>query len=58
MDLAGEAGEIVETLASALNAFRRGAVVNRPLWQVIWDPDFFGGEEDRAPWADTVRTDP
>jgi arylsulfatase A-like enzyme len=58
VDLAGEEGAIVDDLASALAAFPRGEVVNRPLWQVIWDPDFFGGEEDRAPWADTVRTDP
>ena len=58
VDLAGEEGAIVDELTSALNAFPRGAVVNLPLWQVAWDPDFFGGEEDRAPWADTVRADP
>jgi arylsulfatase A-like enzyme len=57
-NLAGKEGTLVETLASALDAFPRGAVVNRPLWQVVWDPDFFGGEEDRAPWADTVSTGP
>ena len=49
---------MVDDLAGALAAFPRGEVVNLPLWQVLWDPDFFGGEEDRAPWGDTVRTDP
>jgi arylsulfatase A-like enzyme len=58
VDLAGEEGEIAEDLASALAAFPRGEVVNLPLWQVVWDPDFFGGEEDRPPWTDTVSTEP
>ncbi len=49
---------IIDDLASALAASPRGEVVNRPLWRVVWDPDFFGGEEDRAPWADTVTTHP
>jgi len=50
-------GSVVEELAGALSRFPRGEVINRPLWQVIWDLDFFGGEEDREPWADTVSGD-
>jgi arylsulfatase A-like enzyme len=45
---------VVETLANALSAFPRGASINRPLWKIVWDPDFFGGEEDREPWADIL----
>ncbi len=58
VDLAPKEGEIVGTLANALNAFPRGEVVHLPLWQIVWDPDFFGGEEDRAPWAATLRIEP
>ncbi|MDJ0868991.1 MAG: arylsulfatase [Myxococcota bacterium] len=54
-DRAAAQPEVVQTLAGALSAFPRGETVNLPLWRVLWDPDFFGGEEDREPWADTVK---
>ena len=55
IDRAASDPSVAEALAKALNAFPRGAVINRPLWKIIWDPDFFGGEEDREPWADVVN---
>ena len=51
---AGEPGVVAE-LTSALGAFPRGESINLPLYRFVWDPDFFGGEEDREPWADTVK---
>ncbi len=44
--------EIVESLSAALAAFPRGENVAIPLQNVVDDPDFFGGEEDREPWAE------
>jgi len=32
----------------------RGESIHVPFWKSLLDPDFFGGEEDRMPWADTV----
>jgi arylsulfatase A-like enzyme len=55
VDRASEEPSVVEALVDALDAFPRGERVNLPLWKVLWDPDFFGGEEDREPWADVVR---
>jgi hypothetical protein len=28
----------------------RGESIDAPLHEVLWDPDFFGGEADREPW--------
>ena len=55
VDRAASDPSIAEALANALSAFPRGEIVNRPLWKILWDPDFFGGEEDREPWADIVK---
>jgi arylsulfatase A-like enzyme len=55
VDRAAEEPSVVETLATALSAFPRGDTINRPLWKILWDPDFFGGEEDREPWANIVN---
>ncbi len=55
VDRAAADPSVVEELANALGAFPRGATINLPLWKLIWDPDFFGGEEDREPWAATVN---
>jgi arylsulfatase A-like enzyme len=57
VDRAAAEPSVVEELANALSAFPRGTSINRPLWKLVWDPDFFGGEEDREPWADTVNRD-
>ena len=32
----------------------RGEIIHVPIWKSLLDPDSFGGEEDRMPWADTV----
>lgn len=55
LDRAAEDPSVVEELANALSAFPQGATINLPLWKLIWDVDFFGGEEDREPWADIVN---
>ena len=55
VDRAAADPSVVEALSNALSAFPRGESINRPLWKILWDPDFFGGEEDREPWADTVN---
>ncbi|MEO0678705.1 MAG: hypothetical protein AAFZ02_14255, partial [Pseudomonadota bacterium] len=51
-DIAAQNPEIVRTLSEALAAFPRGADIAIPLQEVVDDPDFFGGTEDRAPWAE------
>lgn len=33
----------------------RGENVGVSLWKIMWDMDFFGGEEDRAPWMEIVQ---
>jgi arylsulfatase A-like enzyme len=32
--------------------YPRGESVHVPLWRSMMDIDFFGGEEDRAPWSE------
>ncbi|MEM1195949.1 MAG: arylsulfatase [Pseudomonadota bacterium] len=51
-DLAGSEPEIVARLSTALAEFPRGENVAIPLQEVVDDPDFFGGKEDREPWAE------
>lgn len=53
-DLADEQRDIAASLSAALAAFPRGENVALPLQDVTDDPDFFGGEEDRTPWAEAV----
>lgn len=43
---------LVAELASYLATFPRGENIALPLEEIVNDPDYFGGEEDRAPWAD------
>jgi len=57
-DLAVRHPERVKSLSSALTAFPRGPSVQVSMKDAILDPDFFGGKEDRAPWADTVMGPP
>ena len=55
-DLAAERPQIVARLARSSSEFPRGDPINGPIGpDFIWDPDFFGGDEDRAPWADVVE---
>lgn len=53
-DLAAERPDLVEQLQTALAAMPRGDDVALPLQEIVDDPDFFGGEEDRTPWADAT----
>jgi arylsulfatase A-like enzyme len=55
VDRAAADSSVAEELQGALDAFPRGESINLPLWKLLWDPDFFGGEEDREPWADIVN---
>lgn len=45
----------VEQMLATLAAKPRGETVDVSLWRVVWDPDFFGGEEDREPWIEIVQ---
>ncbi|WOE75537.1 arylsulfatase B [Alterisphingorhabdus coralli] len=51
-DIAAREPDIVADLSDYLATFPRGKNVAVPLQQVVNDPDFFGGEEDRKPWAE------
>jgi arylsulfatase A-like enzyme len=55
VDRAASEAAVVEALSGALRDFPRGEPIHLPLWKVMWDIDFFGGEEDREPWADAVE---
>ncbi len=53
-DRAAEHAELVDTLAAAARAWPRGPALDRSLLEIFWDPDTFGGPEDREPWADAA----
>lgn len=57
-DLAKIHPDRVKTLSAALTAFPRGKSVQVSLRDLVLDTDFFGGKEDRPPWADTVLGPP
>ena len=44
-----------EQMLAVLEAKPRGEPVGVPIWQIMWDMDFFGGEEDRPPWMEIVQ---
>lgn len=44
-----------DEMIAALDAKPRGEPVGVPIWQIMWDMDFFGGEEDRPPWMELVQ---
>lgn len=46
--------KITDQLKTALRKFPKGKNVALPLQNVADDPDFFGGEEDRKPWAESL----
>ena len=53
-DLSAQDAQKVAALRDNLAAWPRAESLHIPIYKVIWDPDFFGGEEDRPPWADLV----
>lgn len=48
----------VDSMRAALRDYPRAAPVHVPLWRVILDPDFFGGDEDRPPWSEVATAAP
>jgi arylsulfatase A-like enzyme len=54
-NLAADRPDRVQDLLSAHSAFPRGRSIAVPFYEFILDPDTFGGEEDREPWADVVN---
>jgi arylsulfatase A-like enzyme len=54
-NLINEQPEIASALGAKLDAFPRGANNHPSLASVFWDPDEFGGDEYREPWADAAR---
>jgi arylsulfatase A-like enzyme len=52
VDLSTAQPEKVAELQQALDEYPRGESVHVPLWRSMMDIDFFGGEEDRAPWSE------
>jgi arylsulfatase A-like enzyme len=55
VDRAATHPSVVEALVERLNDFPRGESIHLPMWKLVLDPDMFGGEEDREPWADRVH---
>lgn len=54
-DLAAAEPERVEELLAALNAIPEAESIHGAYWPILLDPDVFGGEEDRGPWAEAAR---
>ncbi|MBW2242075.1 MAG: sulfatase-like hydrolase/transferase [Deltaproteobacteria bacterium] len=54
-DLAGASPEVVEQMIELVDGWPRGPEVHGSLWDVLVDPDRFGGDQDREPWADVAR---
>lgn len=44
-----------DEMIAALDSKPRGEPVGVPIWQIMLDMDFFGGEEDRPPWMEIVQ---
>ena len=55
-NLAAAEPERVRRLVEAHAQYPRGRSIQGPMYHFLWDPDRFGGEEDREPWADVVRS--
>ena len=51
-NVAGDYPGLVTKLANDLANFPQAEPIGVPLQDLMDDPDFFGGEEDRAPWVD------
>jgi arylsulfatase A-like enzyme len=54
-DRALERARLVEELRAAADAWPRGPEIHGSLLSVLWDPDRFGGPEDREPWAEHAK---
>ncbi len=56
-NIASDFPAIVEDLAQALSLFPRAKNIALDIQKIVDDPDFFGGEEDRKPWAEQAEKD-
>jgi arylsulfatase A-like enzyme len=54
-DRAAQFPELMIELRAAAEAWPRGSEIHGSLFGVVWDPDRFGGPEDREPWAEHAR---
>ncbi len=54
-ELSNQFPNITSQLNEYLNNFPRGEVVHVPYQATANDTDFFGGEEDREPWAEAAE---
>jgi len=46
---------LVSSLRQKIETFPRGENIAGSLLRVLLDPDLFGGEEDREPWAEQIK---
>ena len=54
-DLAAAHPEVVGPMIETIDGWPRGPSVHGSLWGALRDPDRFGGEEDREPWAEAAH---
>ena len=55
VNVAGAHPELVKSLFVRAESWPRGNRDGASALGFLWDPDGFGGPEDRAPWADVAR---
>ena len=54
-DVASQHPDLVAALVAMAKTWPRGRGPEVSMLEVMWDPDRFGGPEDRPPWADVAR---
>ena len=54
-DLAAANPDLVSTLQTRLFTWGFAEDPGIPFFELLFDPDLFGGEEDRAPWSEVVQ---
>jgi len=54
-DLAAENPKLVADLSAAAERWPRGPEIHGSFLGIFWDPDRFGGPEDREPWAERAK---
>jgi arylsulfatase A-like enzyme len=54
-DLAADHPDVVAELTATIEGWPRGPQFQSSPFAIFRDPDTFGGEEDREPWADVAR---
>jgi arylsulfatase A-like enzyme len=54
-DVAAENPEIVKAMSETLENWPTSEIRTQGILWSLLDPDSFGGEEDREPWADVAR---